>query len=45
MAHTAIRVLGDVSRLSVDDSLDEGLQVFILGQKLVQMGKLVTSIA
>jgi hypothetical protein len=32
MAHTTIRVFGDVSRLGVDDSLDEGLQVLILGK-------------
>ena len=42
---TAVRVLGDVARLGVDDGLDEGRQVRVLRQQLVQVGELVACVA
>lgn len=41
---TAVWVLGNVSRLGIDDRLDQILQILIVWEELVKVSKLVTSI-
>lgn len=43
--HTAVGILCNVSRLRVDDCLDKGPEIVILGEQLVEMGELVSSVA
>lgn len=42
---TAVGIRCDVTRLGVDDGLDERLEIVVLRQQLVQMRELVSGIA
>lgn len=45
MTLTAVRKLVDVSRFGIDNSLDQFLEILVLRQQLVEVGKLIASIA
>ena len=45
MTLTAVRKLVDVSRFGIDDSLDQLLEILVLRQQLVEVSKLIASIA
>ena len=45
MSPTTIRVLGNVPRFGIDDSLNKLSQVLIMRQQSMEMSKLVSSIA